>query len=287
MPAKMQDGNLLVDVQIGDRHAWMKIGTHSPYSVVSRQMAEQLKLPVRDRRGQRVYDEAYEELTHVVQLPTLALGAAQLTGFTFLIQGESSKQPLPWDGVIGIDILSNYDVEIDAAHGLVNLFTPNQCGGRAAYWTQDFQTVPFELHNSEMGFQVLLENKPVRATLNTSATETTLNPDAAVDLFGLDDDTKASKDGETITVTGFAIPFHRHRFGNLEIGGVGFRNTEIGIISHEMRSSLAFEGIRGLDAIIRYGMVKQLTIGMHHLAKLRLLIAFGEGLIYVSGAEAH
>jgi hypothetical protein len=31
------------------------------------------------------------------------------------------------------------------------------------------------------------------------------------------------------------MPFHRHRFASLEIGGVGFRNTELGIIDEKTR----------------------------------------------------
>jgi hypothetical protein len=288
IPAKMDGGNLLVKIQIAGHDAWMKIGTREPYSLISRQMAVQLKLRFHDQPGLKVRDEANQEIKHMVQVPSLSLGTLQAADLTFLVQGENTTQVPPWDGIIGINILASYDVEIDPAHNIVSLFLPNRCSGQAAYWTRDFQTIPFTLRMSELDFQVPLENKMVKATLDTSSADTTLRPEAAHDLFELESEANgAAPDGETITSTGFSLPFHRHRFTSFDIGGVGFRNTEIGVISEKMRIRLAEQGLMNVDAVVRRSQSTPLAIGMHHLSHLRFMIAFAEGLLYVSAADAN
>jgi hypothetical protein len=50
---------------------------------------------------------------------------------------------------------------------------------------------------------------------------------------------------------------------------------------------MAAHGLMNIDRVISRGQATALAIGMHHLSHLRLLVAFGEGLIYVSAADAN
>ena len=288
IPARMEAGNLLVDVQIGDRPARMKIGTRQRFSLISPQLVAQLKLRLHAVTGDRVADDAGAKISYLVNVPDVTMGTLTAADTPFLVQGENAAAPLPWDGVIGADILSRYDVEFDPAHGRINLFLPNQCKGRAAYWTQNFKTVPFTLRRSIIEFEVPLESQTVKADLDTAAADTTIDEPTAHDRFKVKPDgSGTSSDGQLATDTGIAVTFHRHRFASLEIGGVAFRNTEIGIVSDDSEVRFRHFAQDDFQAMIHNFQPAPLWIGMHHLAHLRFMIAYGEGLLYVSAADAN
>jgi len=287
IPARIDSGNLLIDVQIGGHPARMKIGTRQRFSFISPQLVEAMKLRRHDVTGDRIADDAGAKVSSWVDVPDLAIGEVKGTSARFMVQGENARDRLPWDGVIGADILAHYDVELDPAHGKVNLFLPNQCNGRAAYWTQNFETLKFDLRRSMIEFDVPLEGQTIKADLDTADADTTLDEPTAHQRFKVDpQESPTSSEGKTTTDTGIAVAFHRHRFANLEIGGVGFHNTEIGIVSVKSEVRFNHYAENDFQAMIHKLDPAPLWIGMHHLARLRLMIAYGEGLLYVSAADA-
>jgi len=165
---------------------------------------------------------------------------------------------------------------------------PNQCKSQAVYWTRNFQIVPFTLRRSIVEFEVPLETQTIKADLDTAAADTTIDEPTARDRFKIDPKKSGTPaGGQTMTDTGIAIPFYRHRFASLEIGGVAFRNTEIGIVGAESEVRFRHFAENDFQAMIHNFNPAPLWIGMHHLAHLRFMIAYGEGLLYVSAADAN
>jgi len=109
-PARIEGGNLVVDVQIGGQTVRMKIGTRQRFSLISPELVTQLKLRPRAMTGDRVADDAGAKISYMVSAPDVTIGTLKATDTPFLIQAENGGAPLAWDGVIAADILSRYDV---------------------------------------------------------------------------------------------------------------------------------------------------------------------------------
>jgi hypothetical protein len=276
-----------VKVKIANEDAWMRLGTNQPHSMISRELAERLKLRFHNTPGLPVVDDARQRMSHMVQIPTLTVGEVKMADATLLVEGENSPGPVAWDGTIGVNFLANYDVEVDPAHNRIALFLPNHCNGQAAYWTRAFRPIPFKLVDSRLSFATLLETQSVPANIDMAAVDTVLDSALAKSLFKFDPESDgATPSGNKTVSSGVAVPFYGRRFATFEIGDVGFRNTEIVVLSHRKLIKLDRAGAMDIDAVIHNRQPAPLAIGMHHLARLRMLIAYGEGVLYVSAADA-
>jgi hypothetical protein len=147
--------------------------------------------------------------------------------------------------------------------------------------------VPIAVRRSIVELEVPLESQTIRAQLDTAAADTTIDEPTSRDRFKVDPEKSgAIRDGQTMTDTGITVPFYRHRFASLELGGVGFRSTEIGIVSDSSEVRFRHVASNDFQAMIHGFDPAPLWIGMHHLAHLRFMIAYGEGLLYISAADA-
>jgi len=114
-----------------------------------------------------------------------------------------------------------------------------------------------------------------------------LNLRTAKRLFGIDPQAdNTPPDGQIRSGTGRTMPLYSHRFASLKIGGIEFRNTELKLIPDRPAqdvspikegSHLTASGESPVDVII----------GLRHLEKLRIYIAYGERTLYVTAADAH
>jgi hypothetical protein len=289
LPAKIDNGRLLVKMQLDDRDVWMKIGTNEPEGEIAWQTASQLKLPFRELRTNAVIDDAGKPLRHFVTVHTVGLGNLQAHDVMFIIGGESSPAAPLQDGTFGSDFLTAYDVEFDLTHGKVNLYDPNHCPGKVVYWTENYFKIPFQLdHSRHAIFPVTLDGQQVRASLDTAAVGSTLTTAVAKSKFDFDPVGSGTKpDGQEVMTSGATLPFYLHRFGNFAIGDIAFRNTEFEIVPNSVNKALrTIEPMRGIP-VLNPNQEMQMSIGLHHLARVRFYIAYGERTIYFSAADAN
>jgi len=290
IPAKIEDGRLLIKMRLDDHDVWMKIGTDEPESEIAWQTAKQLNLPYHDLREGAVIDDAGKPLRHFVKVHTVGLGDLKTHDIDFMVQGESNPTaPALQDGTFGADFLTAYDVEFDLAHGEVNLFFPDHCPGKVVYWTTSYFTIPFKLDLSRHAvFPVTLDGHVVQASLDTAAVDSTLNSSLARRVFNVDPIGGGAKpDGQEIMSSGAGLPFYLHRFGDFEIGDIAFHNTEIEILPDSVNKALRrIEQPRG-EHQLNTNQEMQMNIGLHHLSRIRFYIAYGEQTIYMSTADAN
>ena len=72
-------------------------------------------------------------------------------------------------GVLGVDTLRGYDVEIDFKGEKLNLFTKQHCKGNVVYWTNSYTMVPFSVDASgQVVAQMTLDGKPVNVAISTA-----------------------------------------------------------------------------------------------------------------------
>ena len=132
------------------------------------------------------------------------------------------------DGVIGVDLLSDYDLEVSVPEHQVRLWRARHCEGNYVKWTGRFGTVPLRRTTGERLFiPATIDGVGVTALLDTGADRTLVSEDSArdrgVDLAGLATDPGGSSRG----VDGNAVATHRHKFDSLTIGPETFRGVTV------------------------------------------------------------
>jgi predicted aspartyl protease len=209
---------------------------------------------------------------------------------------ETPIQPNPdsnIDGILAPDLMANYDIEMDFAGRKLNYFLPDHCDGHVVYWPNSgVGVVPFHgwlaSHggNTHMTVQVKLDGHELIATVDTGATRTTLNDDAARELFDLSPDSAGAVPMGTMD----GNPSHKvfgWVFKKLEIGDISVTNPSLAVIPNLV-------GKNGQDTLAADSRVRRITdgkapsmlLGMDILSKLHLYIAYKEQNLYVTSAKA-
>ncbi|HTJ64094.1 MAG TPA: retroviral-like aspartic protease family protein [Alphaproteobacteria bacterium] len=286
LDADISRGALLIKIKIEGRETWVRVDTGSPIGMIDKAFAQELKLPLRSAREGAFYDAAGKSARNFVVVHNLNLNGMVAEDVTFLVGGGSGGAS-DVGGVFGADFLSAYDVELDLAHGKLNLFTQDHCPGNVVYWTQDYDVVPFKIDGSlHATFMADLDGQTMRALLDTGATSTVLTSQVARHRFNFDPEAAGIKpDGSMYSGGGTELPFYLHRFGSLTIGGVQIRNPELKIIAD--KTTRIIRDNTPKDPI-QLGMTEEtpLILGLNYLSKLRVYIAYGEHKVYFSAANA-
>ena len=135
-------------------------------------------------------------------------------------------------------------------------------------------------------FPIILDGQTIRAMLDTGSPASMLSARAAKVRLGLSSELDATPDGSTRFAMGQSLPFHRHRFSTMDIGGITFRNTELNVVSDDHVTTEYNNRIPNSHVAEHNENVTEMTLGFHHLSKMRFYIAYGEKVLYVSPADA-
>lgn len=93
------------------------------------------------------------------------------------------------DGLIAPDVLTNYDLEIDFDGGMVRLFRPHSCAGRAVSWAGSYAVIPFTLtDDGHVRVSVMLDGHALNAILDTGSPISLLSMQDAGRVFGIGPD---------------------------------------------------------------------------------------------------
>jgi predicted aspartyl protease len=288
LPVDMSHGSLLVKLQVDGHDGMFLVDTGSPYSMLNRRMVDELSLkPQPIPPGVRLIDEAGKPMTHYVIAKKLMLNNMVAEDKKFVVMGENGSAS-SIDGIFGANFLAAYDVELDVPHGKIRLFSQDHCRGQVVYWTQDFASWPFTLDaNLHVVMQANLDGHSLPTLLDTGASLSTLSATVARRDFDFDPAAAGiAPEGHLIAGSGASLPVYKHSFANLTLGGVEFHNTELEIMPD--RVSRATRGHDRMDATdSETHLETPMVMGMHHLARIRAYIAYGERTIYISSADAN
>ena len=177
------------------------------------------------------------------------------------------------DGLIGPDILSRYDVELDSAAETFRLFKPHPCAGHAVSWTDAFTAVPFTLTaNGHVRVRVTVDGRAADAILDTGAPISVLSTKDAEALFGLTTHSAGVDAANPVSgpAWGGAVHAYSARFKTLTLGGTTIANPRMELI--EGRNFL------GKD-------YAALVLGNDILSHFHLYIAYRQQKLYLSDAH--
>jgi len=267
------DGRITIPLSVNGHPMQFMVDTGAVISVMGTSPANALGL----RQSSLPYGNYLQfydrvRLTKLVAPDSIVLGGASVHDWQFLVSPDFM---LPGDasGLLGADVLRAFDVDIDYAHGKLNLFSPDHCPGQVVYWTKDARaSVPMRPDPGwHITIPVTLDGQSLTAIVDTGAADSVMTYEEARDLFGWKDGDPRLKPLGPSQVNGadknraFRFPFATMTFEGIEV-----QNPDIVLVP---RSTV----VRGAP---------QLLLGASVLRQLHVYIAYGEKTLYLTGAEA-
>lgn len=173
-------GNVPVTVVgINDRPSALIIDIGSDITLLSRTAAERLGVPYEDRMAVRLNGAGGTARASRAVLPTLQLGAASVQNVRAVV-GQGLRPPI--DGVLGINVLAGFELDLDAPAGMVTLYRARLCAGAAPPWAAPYRKLATQQQNSGHLFTpASLNGQPVQGLLDTGASRSTVGLRAASD----------------------------------------------------------------------------------------------------------
>jgi predicted aspartyl protease len=272
------NGDYVMPVTLDGKPQWFVIGLNAPFSVITGKFADAQgytshSLP----RGisSIVRDDVVTQQTVV---PDIALGPAHAKDFKMLRGGEHMARDTEIAGMIGLDLLANFDVELDLSHGHLRLFSQDHCEGKVVYWSDTSVVVPF--HKDESGhfaIDMRLDGKDVTVDFVAAQGPALMPSRTSKRIFGLD----VYSDGMVAQADGGETRY-RYPFKSLSLGGIAISNPAIAIFptNRECRPDPHDD-----NKARCYGQA-DLDLREAELRHLRLLFSFKEKKLYATAADA-
>jgi predicted aspartyl protease len=227
LPLTLVEGVPLVRLTVSNKEAILILDTGAEMTVISNAATDRLQLPRSMVYPRRLRGLGGGVAGGVVALPGLAVGGAQLPNFGALVgpielPKRGDVQP---DGLLGADILSDYDLDLDFAHNRVRL----SCSPGAPDWGPLYSTIEANRSvHDRLFFWSTLDGRKVAAIIDTGAQHSVVDSRAAL-AGGLDP--QALSREAAISVRGIAggagTVAHSYRFHELVIAGERLPNPTL------------------------------------------------------------
>jgi predicted aspartyl protease len=267
----MQDdqfGSVVVPITIAEKVTPMTIDTGASHSWVTEEFADSIpgtRLHTTLSHGLYFKDAAGETLTQAIHVKSLQIGALKIDKRAhFMIAPAGSSGRLD-TGLLGINILKNFDLELDMAAKKVGFYVSHDCPGKSpVHWAAQWGEVPMRVDNHVI-IDVTLDGKRVSAYLDTGATKSVIDTELAKD-FGSDPGASNAADDEFLAISGESVKAHRAGFKTLSVSDIGVHNPEFFVTKV-------------------YSPSVKMILGMDKLRSLHLYFAFKQKKIYVTAAK--
>lgn len=222
---------IAVSVGLGGRPATMLIDTGAQGSLIDPDEVARLGLASDPNRRTNIVGVggASVQVAHVV-VPQIRLDDRATGPISLPVQalpgGLRTLNP-PVAGLLGLDVLGGYDLDIDRARGRVGLYLRHDCASAGPAW--NVASDRLALRRTPAGFLVVavrIDGVALEAMIDTGARYSVLSK-AAVEKLSLADAAFAGDpEVRSLGVDEVAKRGHRHRFRQMRIGGVTLADPE-------------------------------------------------------------
>jgi len=218
LPITVKQGLPLVRVTLKSGDAVLIVDTGAESSIFSTAAAERLQLPRNMAYPRRVRGINGGVVSGAVELPGFAIAGVHMPNFGVLVGSLDLPKVdgIAPDGLLGADILSDFDLEMDLAHDLVRL----TCGVPAPAWTRSHSPIAANrsLHN-RLFFRTSLDGKNIATIIDTGAQHSLLAAEAASALGASPERLAREHVGQVRGVgTSVGVEARPYRFRRLVIG---------------------------------------------------------------------
>ena len=266
LPATFGHGEIAVDVGINGQKVRFSLSTGSNITTINEALVKRLGLAEVDMHARTISQKGTRE-TMIALVQDFTIGAAVSHANRFDVDpegGDGTNGDIT--GIIGLDYLSHFDIELDPAQGRIRLFEPIRCE-RAAYWWDDHFEVPFTLDpwNNPV-FAISLDGKPFRAYINIASPRSSIDIAAAHRNLNVPESVQPGGDGS---------PDPEYAFKELGFGPVTLRNPKMFLVRYKATAFNTGSHIHGETSD-----EAPIVLGMDVLGKFHSMISFGSGKIY-------
>lgn len=172
-------GNVpVLPLEINGRRAWLVLDTGSDRTVLTRAAAARVGVPAGEG-VQRVGAAGGRAELGVAVMDTLSLSGMELHAVRALL-ADAPRPPL--DGVLGLDVLVGFEVELDLPHRHAVFYRARTCLDARPAWAGVPLAAQQQAGSGHVFVPVELDGQPLRGLLDTGASRTTLSVQAAEDV---------------------------------------------------------------------------------------------------------
>jgi len=280
------DGYLLVPVTIQGTRVYMVLNMATPFSSLMQSAVSSLSLQVKPMHIPFGESEDKSPNQYMATATPFEFGGIQFRSATFIVLPPFRFREIEADaqvvGILAMDVFKGLDIELDAAHRKLNLFSQDHCPGHAVYWSAKYDSAPIRFGAlGEFYFPMELDGKKLETTLATSSPMTTLNTDATRKLFNFD---STSADVETVTDDAGRTAAH-YRAMKLSGEGIEIVNARISLIDRPAGNPCHLSSHLGAATYEGCLGVHPLALGQNIVSKLHFYIATKEKMLYFTIAN--
>jgi predicted aspartyl protease len=266
----MPTGDIAVNMTLNGKPRELEVDTGSYNSSITREAAAELGV-------QQLYTANGGAFLNDVSidrygfLDSLSFGAIHTTGKWAILITPDKVVPSTISGLLGPDIMKNYDVEMDFFRGKLNFFARSKCPD-PVYWSNAYAKMAMRIdRNQHISVQAKLDGKPVTVVLDTGSTNSIMNRDFAHDLFDWSENDpriKLVRENDNIN-GGSATSVYTFPFQTLAFESVTVNNPKISMVPKE-----------------HFMQDKSIVLGLNVLRQLHFFIAYQDDTLYITPAEA-
>jgi predicted aspartyl protease len=176
--ASAEGTTIVTEGKINGQPVRLTIDTGSDLTMLSRNAAKELHLPMRGLGGDDVAGVGGASRLYSVTVKSLRVGNMEERGGEIVATGRSVGST---QGSLGVRFLTQSDVEFDLPHGKVRFFRPGTCeGDQVVYWGEAYAMAPLlPTPGYELLVNVKVDGRPVIAQLDTGSEVSVLTPHGA------------------------------------------------------------------------------------------------------------
>ncbi len=278
-------GRMIIPVEVNDTPGQMTLDLANNSTELSQTAVESLKLPFADSNLHFYQIDGKKQPKRTATINSLKIGSVSFGGGLFEVfpsQKESAEQVV---GRVTVDLLRNFDFEIDPKHKALRLYSQDHCEDAAVYWTTHYSSA--QIYRDPWGSSILipmtLDGKPIEARLSTAFRGSNLTTDVSQLLFGFDEHSP----GNEFKADGLGGKGAYFRAMKLTAQGLDATNVEIRLVEgNALCKPYVTGGPTSGAGFSNCGGISPLTVGTGILEKLRMYFALKEEVLYFSAADA-
>jgi len=274
LPLNESAGWFTTTVSINEHPVTMLIDTGSAGSAISPELAAQLHLPQDRRRKFGVYGIGGEiKAAHPLIAHSFGLGGGrwenyELTTVNFA-PGIKGRPGSP-EGLLGIDLLSQFELEFDFPNRILTLYTSKNCSGNFVPWAGKFDAIHGKRQLSGQLFIPVTLNRTsgtlnrvaINAAIDTGSVHTSIGIDTAQEVGVQEEELRSDRRASSFGVSGIPVRAYEHHFGSFTVGQTTYRDAPV-FIDDE-----------------RFG-VTQMLLGMDLLRWRKVWMSFGTEQVFL------
>jgi predicted aspartyl protease len=248
VPLSVERGFITAPAVIDDKPVTMVIDTGDEITAITPSAVGLLALQRDPHQRTTLNGAGGTVTTQNVRLQSFGIGGMERLDQSYAVAALPSLSMSGYQaaGVLGVDWLSEFDVDLDLPQRRMTLYRVQGCVGDYLPWHGPRTTLPaFRYGRGLMLLAVTLDGIPLRALLDSGAQRSVV-AEAAAARAGADAAALAGDPGgRSVGADGNVQGVHSHRFATLEVGPAQFRGVRLAV--SPLHSSIGVDMLLGLD----------------------------------------